>query len=34
MRFVRDVEEIAVLEREPRQEGRTLFIIVAPKKEK
>lgn len=34
MRFVRDVEDIAVLEREPRQEGRTLFIIVAPKKEK
>jgi len=33
MRFVRDVEDIAVLEREPRQEGRTLFIIVAPKKE-
>ncbi|MEB3222805.1 MAG: translation initiation factor IF-3 [Candidatus Sericytochromatia bacterium] len=34
MRFVRDVEDMAVLEREPRQEGRTLFIIVAPKKEK
>lgn len=33
MRFVRDVEDIAVLERDPRQEGRTLFIIVAPKKE-
>ena len=34
MRFARDVEEIAVLEREPRHEGRTLFIILAPKKEK
>jgi translation initiation factor IF-3 len=34
MRFARDVEENAVLEREPRLEGRTLFIILAPKKEK
>lgn len=34
MRFARDVEEGAVLEREPRLEGRTLFIILAPKKEK
>jgi len=34
MRFVKDVDDIAVLEREPRLEGRTAFIIVAPKKEK
>ena len=33
MRFFRDVEEIGVLEREPKLEGRTAFIIVAPKKE-
>lgn len=34
MRFMKDVEESALLEREPRSEGRTMFIIVAPKKEK
>lgn len=34
MRFARDVEDIAVIEREPKMEGRTLFIILAPKKEK
>ena len=32
MRFARDVAEIANVEREPRQEGRTLFLILAPKK--
>ncbi|HEY9723639.1 MAG TPA: translation initiation factor IF-3 [Oscillatoriaceae cyanobacterium] len=34
MRFARDVEDIALIEREPKMEGRTLFIILAPKKEK
>jgi translation initiation factor IF-3 len=34
MRFARDVEDIAVVEREPKMEGRTLFIILSPKKEK
>jgi translation initiation factor IF-3 len=34
LRFAKDVEDIAVIEREPRSEGRTLFIILAPKKEK
>ena len=33
-RFARDVEELGVIEREPKHEGRTLFIIIAPKKEK
>jgi translation initiation factor IF-3 len=32
MRFARDCTDIAVIERDPRQEGRTLFIILAPKK--
>ncbi|MBI6546541.1 MAG: translation initiation factor IF-3 [Cyanobacteria bacterium NC_groundwater_1444_Ag_S-0.65um_54_12] len=32
MRFARDVADIAMIEREPRQEGKTLFIILAPKK--
>ena len=34
MRFARDIEDIGIIEREPRSEGRTLFIILAPKKEK
>jgi translation initiation factor IF-3 len=34
LRFAKDVEENAVIEREPKAEGRTLFIILAPKKEK
>lgn len=34
LRFAKDVEENAVIEREPKSEGRTLFIILAPKKEK
>jgi translation initiation factor IF-3 len=33
MRFFKDVEDLGVLEREPKLEGRTAFIIVAPKKE-
>lgn len=33
-KFANDVKEVAVIEREPRQEGRTLFLILAPKKEK
>lgn len=33
-KFAGDVKEIAVVEREPKQEGRTLFLILAPKKEK
>ncbi len=32
MRFAKDVAEIANVERDPRQEGRTLFFILAPKK--
>lgn len=34
MRFARDVEDLGIIEREPKHEGRTLFIIIAPKKEK
>jgi translation initiation factor IF-3 len=34
LRFAKDVEENAIIEREPKSEGRTLFIILAPKKEK
>lgn len=34
LRFAREVEDIGVIERDPRAEGRTLFIILAPKKEK
>lgn len=34
MRFAREVEDIGIIERDPRAEGRTLFIILAPKKEK
>lgn len=34
-RFANDVKEVAIIEREPKQEGRTLFMILAPsKKEK
>jgi translation initiation factor IF-3 len=32
MRFAKDVAEIANVERDPRQEGRTLFLILSPKK--
>lgn len=32
MRFAKDCQDIATIEREPRQEGRTLFLILAPKK--
>jgi len=32
MRFAKDCSDIAMIERDPRQEGRTLFIILAPKK--
>ncbi|HEY9856997.1 MAG TPA: translation initiation factor IF-3 [Stenomitos sp.] len=34
MKFANDVKDIAVVERDPKQEGRTLFMILAPKKEK
>ncbi len=33
-KFANDVKDIAVVERDPKQEGRTLFMILAPKKEK
>lgn len=33
-KFAGDVKDVAVIERDPRQEGRTLFLILAPKKEK
>ena len=33
-KFATDVKEIAFIERDPKQEGRTLFLILAPKKEK
>lgn len=32
MRFARELGEYCTIEREPRQEGRTLFLILAPKK--
>jgi translation initiation factor IF-3 len=32
MRFAKDCVDIAIIERDPRAEGRTLFIILAPKK--
>lgn len=32
MRFAKDCQDIATIERDPRQEGRTLFLILAPKK--
>ena len=34
LRFAKDVEDLGIIEREPKHEGRTLFIIIAPKKEK
>lgn len=34
LKFANDVKDIAVIERDPKQEGRTLFLILAPKKEK
>jgi translation initiation factor IF-3 len=33
-KFAQDVKEIAVIERDPKLEGRTLFLMLAPKKEK
>jgi len=33
-KFAGDVKDIAVIERDPKAEGRTLFLILAPKKEK
>lgn len=33
-KFAGDVKDIAIIERDPKQEGRTLFLILAPKKEK
>jgi len=32
MRFARELTDICTIERDPRQEGRTLFLILAPKK--
>ncbi|MBU6427670.1 MAG: translation initiation factor IF-3 [Cyanobacteria bacterium REEB65] len=32
MRFAKDAGDLASVERDPRQEGRTLFLILAPKK--
>jgi translation initiation factor IF-3 len=32
LRFAKDVEEAAIIERDPIKEGRTLFIILAPKR--
>ncbi len=33
-KFAQDVKDIAVIERDPKLEGRTLFLMLAPKKEK